>query len=246
MQSAKNRELLEIEFWNTSEHERPGADSIYNLINKMADCGVFIGLLEKYGGIFRSSKRVLEIGGGQGWASCILKKLYPHLTVILTDIAENAVVSKCRWEKIFAVSVEKAYSCRSSDIPEENSSLDCVFCFAAAHHFARPRETLKEIFRVLKPGGTGLYLHEVSTSRLFYRMARDRVNKTRPVVAEDIIIYRDLLNLGRETGFEASVHFNPSLVKRGPMETVYYFVLSKLPFLQKVLPCTANFIFIKR
>jgi ubiquinone/menaquinone biosynthesis C-methylase UbiE len=245
MKSLEDRELSEITFWRDNGHERPEADSIGNLINKMTDCAVFVDVIEKFSDCFRSSNTVLEIGGGQGWASCALKKIYPHLKVILTDISKYAIESKHKWERVFGVSIDKAYACKSYEIPEEDSSLDCIFCFAAAHHFADLDRTIEEIQRVLRSGGQCFFFHEPTTTPLFYRYVCARVNKKRPLVPEDVIIYKSLVKIAEHAGLKANVFFNPTLIKRGPVETVYYFVLSKFPILQRILPCTANFHFLK-
>ncbi len=245
MNSSEERELSEIEFWRDSEHESPESDSIGNLINKMGDCGVFINIIDGYKKYFSSSKKVLELGGGQGWASCVLKKLFPNLKIILTDIAENAVFSKHKWEKIFNVSIENAYACKSYEISENESSLDIIFCFAAAHHFTHMKKTMLEIFRILRSGGHCFFFHEPTTVQLLYQFAYKRVNKKRPVVPEDIIVYKKLLNIAKESGLKANINFNPTLIKRGPLETIYYYILSKSTILQKILPCTANFHFEK-
>jgi len=57
--------------------------------------------------------------------------------------------------------------------------------------------------------------------------------------------YERPLKMAENLGFNAKVQNFPSIYKRGPLETVYYAVIRKLPFLQKILPTTANFIFIK-
>jgi len=242
--SLEDKENAEILFYRDAEHEKPEADSLPNLLNKMQDCAVFVSVLPKFDDIFRNATDVLEIGGGQGWASCALKKLYPKLRVTLTDISEYAVKSCHKWERVFGTSIDESFACRSYEIPKPDASLDCVFCFSSAHHFVKHSETLKEIKRVLRKGGHCLYLHEVTTSRLMYRWAHARVNR-RGVVPEDVIIHKDLLSAAREMELTATIQFNPTLLKRGPAETLYYFVLGRLGFLQPLLPCSANFRFDK-
>lgn len=246
MKNIKVRETSEINFYRDDKDESPESDSINNLINKMGDCAVFISLLEKYASVFNGSKKVLELGGGQGWASVALKKQFPDCTVTLTDISKYAVASRHKWERIFDTKIDKAYACRAYDIHEKPSSVDVVFCFAAAHHFANMEDSLREIHRVLKKGGHCLFLHEPSTSPFLYKQAHRRVNKNRPVVPEDVLVYPKLKQAAMEAGFSVIVDFNPALIKRGPVEMIYYFMLNKIPFLQKILPCTANYFFVKQ
>lgn len=240
------REASEINFYRDDKDESPESDSINNLINKMGDCAVFTSLLEKYASVFTGTKKVLELGGGQGWASGVLKKQFPDCSVTLTDISEYAVASRHKWERIFNTKIDNAYACRAYDIQEDPSSIDVVFCFAAAHHFTNMDDSLREIYRVLKKGGHCLFLHEPSTSPLLYKQAYRRVNRNRPIVPEDVLIYPKLKKMAEKAGFSAGVDFNPALIKRGPVEMIYYLVLNRLPFLQKILPCTANYHFVKQ
>ncbi|OGJ89102.1 MAG: hypothetical protein A2268_08885 [Candidatus Raymondbacteria bacterium RifOxyA12_full_50_37] len=136
MESQEERELSEITYWRDSTSERPESGPIDNLINKMTDCGVFEASWTDTRNTSNRQETVLELGGGQGWASCERKKVFPHLKVILTNISEYAIASKPKWEHVFNVSLDNAYACTSYKIPEASSSMDVVFCFAAAHHFA--------------------------------------------------------------------------------------------------------------
>lgn len=237
----------EIDYWRTSEHEAPEAESIHNVINKMSDIPVFMDVLERYQSLLatRRSLRVLELGGGQGWSSCLLKRLHPSAHVTLTDISPYAVQSAHKWERIFQTKLDAAYACYSYDILEPSSSLDLVYCFAAAHHFRAHRRTLKELHRVLRKGGRALYLYEPTCPRILHGIAYRRVNRIRPEVEEDVLVWRHLMRIAKEVGLHARVDFHPSTSRRRPAPAIYYAGLSMLPFLSGLLPCTANFIFTK-
>jgi len=245
LKSIQERESAELKFWKENMFEKPESDSLENIINKMTDCEVFLDIIKNYSETFIRSKKVLEIGGGQGWASCVVKSVYPQLHVTLSDISEDAIKSRSKWEKIFKVTLDRSYACKSYEIPEPDSSEDCIFCFASAHHFADLKKTMLEICRVLKRGGVCFFFHEPTSSRFFYKYAWKRVNKKRPTVPEDVIIYKLLLHQAETAGLKAEIFFNPTIKKRGPFETIYYFFLSKMIFLQGKLPCTANFVFTK-
>jgi hypothetical protein len=98
---------------------------------------------------------------------------------------------------------------------------------------------------VLRPGGTALYLHEPACRRWIYPLAYRRVMRKRPVVPEDVLRYPEIVALAREAGLLADVRFAPTTTYRGPVETIYYLGLAKLPPLQRVLPCTVDFVFTK-
>ena len=236
----------EIAYWRDSKDESPESDSIYNIVNKISDAGVLLDCLHRHCDKLSSAGKVLELGGGQGWASCVYKKIFPASHVTATDISEFAVASLHKWERLFQVKIDDSYACTSYQTREGDSSIDQIFCFAAAHHFLAHKRTLLEIGRILKPGGYAFYFYEPVTPRFFYPLARWRVNKKRPQVQEDVLIASRILELARLAGLDAQIDYYPSLIKRGAFETLYYFCLQRFPFLQRILPCSAIFIFTRK
>lgn len=239
------RQITEIQFWRDSRDESPGADSIANLTNKMSEARVFLDCVERHCDELATDGRVLELGAGQGWASCIYKKLFPRAHVTATDISEFAVASLPRWEQLLSVRLDRSYACVSYQIDEPDNSIDRIFCFAAAHHFLAHRRTLREIGRVLKPGGRACYFYEPATPKYLYALAYRRVNRKRPEVPEDVLIASKISDIALDLGFSVVIERYPSTLCRGPLETMYYYVLGHVPLLQKWLPCTTNFIFSK-
>jgi SAM-dependent methyltransferase len=239
------KELIEIDYWRSSSEESPEADSVSNIINKVSDAANFLDCLGRFPAALRGVDRAVELGGGQGWASCLFKRLYPSAHVTATDISPYAIRSIEKWERLWGVKVDRAYDCRSYATREDDSSVDLVFCFASAHHFRKHDATLREISRILKPGGRALYLYEPATPKALHSLAHWRVNRKRPAVPEDVLITSRILELAGRNGLVASVSYHPSVAKRGPFETIYYGVLSRMAPLQKMLPCTANFEFSK-
>ena len=136
--------------------------------------------------------RIIELGGGQGWASCLVKKWFPESFVIATDISPYALESLPRWEQVLNSQVDQSYACKSYGTQEGNESVDFIFVFSAAHHFICHKKTLQEFRRILKPGGKAFYWHEPSTPRILYQLAVERVNRKRPEVPEDVLIPSEL------------------------------------------------------
>ena len=247
MHKIEEKQKIEIEYWQTAPGESPGDDSVYNVVNKISDARIFLECINRYKDkIYFEGAKVLELGGGQGWASCVCKKLFPNAHVIMTDISEYAIMSLSKWEHIFRVKIDNSYASKSYMLKEEDNSIDIIFCFAAAHHFLAHRRTLAELERVLKPGGKVFYLYEPASPIYFYRISLWRVNRKRAVVPEDVLVISKLKKLSSEVGLDIRVDNYPSLMKRGRLEIIYFFFLSCFPFLQKLLPCTVNLIFTKR
>ncbi|MDD5322386.1 MAG: class I SAM-dependent methyltransferase [Methylococcales bacterium] len=247
MSEIEKKQKIEIEFWRNAEHESPEADSLHNIVNKVTDTAVFMDCLNRHEKELITNGRVLELGGGQGWASCAYKRLFPDAHVTVTDISQYAVMSLPKWERLFEVKIDNSYACTSYEINESDASLDLVFCFAAAHHFLAHKRTLREISRILKPGGKAIYFNEPATPRYLYSLARWKLERTRPEVPEDMLITSELRKLAREAALDIHVDYYPSIIKRGPFRAIQAvsIIRDSFPFLQRLLPSSANFIFTK-
>jgi len=245
VQGLEEKQRIEIDYWRTSPEEGPSADSIDNIVDKMSEARVFLDCVSRYRGALASTGKVLELGAGQGWASCIYKRMFPSVQVTTTDISPYSIMSLPKWERMLGVKVDASYACKSYETQEADASVAQVFCYAAAHHFLAHRRTLREIERILVPGGKAFYLYEPATPRYLYRAAHWRVNRKRPEVPEDVLIIPEMRRLAGEAGMDLRVDYYPSLIKRAPIETIYYLVLSRMPALGRILTCSANFIFCK-
>jgi SAM-dependent methyltransferase len=239
------KERIEVEYWRDSELERPGADIVNNLVFKLAEARILLQKIERHHESFAGAHRILEIGAGQGWAACIVKRRWPEAHVAACDISPYAIASLGLWERVFQAHLDEAFAAKSYALPVASGSLDLVFCFEAAHHFVAHRRTFVELARVLQPGGRCLYLHEPTCSSALHWAAQTRVNRKRPEVPEDVLIRSKIEALAADAGLQCETWFDPTTLNRGPAETVYYSVVSRMPLLQRVLPCTADFVVTK-
>ena len=232
---------LETAFWENDPFERPGSDSLENILNKGVEASIFGEIIAEFAVQFAAAKNIVEVGGGQGWASCIVKRIYPAAHVTLTDAVPSAISGHGIWERVFNCALDQAVAAPAQSIPLPDGTVDLVFCYAAAHHFVDHEAALAEARRILKPGGWCLWLYEPTSSRLLHRAAEARVNRKRPDVHEHVLIPSVVLRQARAAGFTGTVRYWPSSLRRGRLESLYYLGLSFLPVLCSLLPCTAHF-----
>lgn len=66
------------------------------------------------------------------------------------------------------------------------------------------------------------------------------------LASEDVLRYPELLRLAREAGLTGKVDFYPNIAeKRPPLMALYFIFIKTFSFLQRLLPCSANFLFTK-
>lgn len=240
------RENLEIRFWEESDTDGPNRYSIYNVINKMSEVGVFVSEVKRFQNDFDRSQSIIELGGGQLWSSCLVKALYPQKELFGTDIGEAAIASASLWEDVFRVKLDHRFSCKSYDIPLPNASCDLVFAFQAAHHFGDHARTFAEVSRILKPQGVLLYLGEPVCSKLTYKIAFERVNRMRPEVHEDLLILKDMRRHAEQNGMVMSSYPRADIIHPTMRKALYYAGLNAVPVLRNILPSAMSLRFEKR
>ena len=209
---------------------------------KAGELDLFRRHLTRFLDVFTMSKVIVELGGGSGWACYYIKRLFNAAKVFATDIAPGTVsVHKC-WESFFCSKIDGAYCAKSYDLPFESRSVDLAFCFQAAHHFGKHRRTFGELKRVLRPGGVALYLDEPVCSRAMYTLAHRRVNRRlkEDGVAEDVLIYSELMGLSESIGFKASITMDPHQINRSGGAALYFKLISIVPIFQRFMPTTAD------
>jgi ubiquinone/menaquinone biosynthesis C-methylase UbiE len=97
-------------------------------------------------------KKVLEIGVGNGSHAQLLATYAGDFTGI--DLTDYGVHSTTKRMEVFGLDKAKIRQMNAEDLQFEDDSFDFVWSWGVIHHSANPRRILKEIHRVLKPGGT--------------------------------------------------------------------------------------------
>jgi ubiquinone/menaquinone biosynthesis C-methylase UbiE len=110
-----------------------------------------------------SGSRVLEVGCGRGAGAAILRKQFQPADLLAMDLDLQMI----RKGKTYLPEGERKkisfYVADVLRIPARSGSLDAVFGFGVLHHVPDWETALKEIVRVLKPGGA-YYLEELYPS----------------------------------------------------------------------------------
>lgn len=122
----------------------------------------FIPFLTKRCGLeFRG--RILEIGAGAAWFSAELSKLPQVVEIIATDVSIRLL--KVQAPKVFKL--VKANEAKITRMPADFGNLnfpanhfDVVVCADALHRAVNPLRVLREVRRVLKPGGLFVGIRE--------------------------------------------------------------------------------------
>lgn len=241
------KEKIEIDYWKNSHAESPENFTKANLLNKLQECRNLDYKFNKYKHILKNKSSILEIGAGQGWASCYLKSWFlPDAHFTVTDISPYAIESISNWERLFEVKIDRCYSAKSYQLDENDSSFDLIFCYAAAHHFVVYEETLRELKRVLKDDGHILFLYEPTSSRFFYPLHYFYVNKIAHHTPEDVIIPSKISAICSTLKLKYHNIYDPNqIILRNIPTAIYFRILKAFPFLQRLLPSSSDMLFTK-
>jgi ubiquinone/menaquinone biosynthesis C-methylase UbiE len=105
-----------------------------------------------------SDSAVLEVAPGPGFLSIELAKLGSY-RIIGLDISKSFV--RIATANAVKAGVEVTFQeGNASSMPFESDSFDFIYCRAAFKNFSEPVQALKEMYRVLKPGGRAV-IHDM-------------------------------------------------------------------------------------
>ena len=109
--------------------------------------------------------RILEIGCGEGWASRELASLVPEGLVVGLDVSDE-MLHKARAQSVDCENLLLVWG-EAESIPWQEKFFSKAVCVEAFYYFESPEKTLREIYRVLSPGGSLWVLNHLSRENEF-------------------------------------------------------------------------------
>ena len=182
------------------EHEedqlfRRPFNSLHEVQPRIAGLSYVLQQLELFEGA-----QVLDFGCGTGWMSRVLSTL--GLDVVGVDVSENAL----RLAREFIARDPLAGSLKvefrlfdSFTLPVEDASVDRIVSFDAFHHVYDQEATLREMARVLRPGGIVAF-HEPGPHHSLTPTAQSEM-RDYDVIENDIDLRR-IWTMAEPMGFE--------------------------------------------
>jgi ubiquinone/menaquinone biosynthesis C-methylase UbiE len=158
-------------------------------------------------------KQILEIGCGSGCGTATIKKYAAGARLTATDLDARLLARAKERTNDPAVDFELADACR---LAYSDGAYDAIFEFGVIHHIADWKTCLRELWRVVKPGGRVFFLDSpIETFRTFL----GRIVRTYTLHPYDeMFTENEFVAYARELGFTTLLHeaYDPVL---------YYFVL---------------------
>lgn len=144
-------------------------------------------------------QRVLEIGCGRGVGTEIIFERFGAREVDAFDLDPDMIAQAQRRLSAYSSDRLRLFVGDAAAIDAEDASYDAVFDFGIVHHVPDWQQAIKEISRVLRPGGR-FFFEEVTKQALdrwFYRMFLDHPTTNR-FTAEEFVteLERQAISVG--------------------------------------------------
>jgi len=153
------------------------------------------------------TRSFLEIGGGLCYASALAKARSPRAAVIATDVSPRYLRQHAlRTGEILGTPADMYAAVDAETLPFDDGQFDAVYSQVVLYRLPDPVRTLREIRRVLAPGGRYLGIERASPwmpgfaaseARALARRAREQGTRERA------IRYREWLAILKDAGMES-------------------------------------------
>jgi SAM-dependent methyltransferase len=147
-----------------------------------------------------SDHRVLDFGAGSCWTSYWLTQL--GCEVYALDVSPTALRIGARLFELHPVIGDlhppRFLHFDGHRIPLDDASVDRILCFDAFHHLANPAEALREMARVLAPGGIAAFSEPGPTHS---QSPQSQFEMQHFGVVENDIVIEDIWTSAQQAGF---------------------------------------------
>lgn len=178
------------------------------------DMAQYSTLAERLKAIRPTGGDVLEIAPGPGFLAIEMAKGGSYRVTGL-DISKTFVELARKNAAEVGVKIDFLLG-NASAMPFQENSFDLLVCRAAFKNFSEPQKALKEMFRVLRPGGTALI-----------------IDLRRDTPMSEIKKYVDHMNLGFLSRLSTLLTFRFMLLKRAYTPPEFERMLADIPFSRK-------------
>lgn len=103
-------------------------------------------------GILKKDMTVVDIGCGDGYISRAISGMVEK--VIAIDISSRMLEQLNRKALESGIKNIETMETEAQEVPLADSSVDMVFASMFLHHIDEPEEIIREVYRIIKPGGT--------------------------------------------------------------------------------------------
>ena len=133
----------------------------------------------------KETEKVLDLGCAEGYVTFRLAEKSPHVTGM--DISDNKLKKTDEVGKMFKPVKLPDFVCADANerLPFNDNEFDAVLCLETLEHTISPEMVLKEISRILKPGGRAILSIPTWSQYSWIHVLRNKVNPqnlNRPVL----------------------------------------------------------------
>jgi SAM-dependent methyltransferase len=149
-----------------------------------------------------SGRRVVDLGAGRVWSTRFLKTVGRAAEVVAVDVLKKRFLGLETAEIFFeedGIFFER-FCADIHNLPLRDGWADVVFSCASIHHSSNPLRLFREVARVVKPGGTFVFISE--PVKMESNMARQPDNEeTRLGINENVYSFSEYREAWRAAGF---------------------------------------------